>query len=63
MTIHTAIEIPCQVEKKNAVYFSIIRPKNAKNELKCHKVDFLKLKKNPKKRKLKSTQILSNLII
>jgi hypothetical protein len=34
MTIHTAIEIPCRVEKKNAVYFSIIRPKNAKKRVK-----------------------------
>jgi hypothetical protein len=40
-TIHIAIESPCRV--------ALSGPKMQKNELKCHKVDFLELKKNPKK--------------
>ena len=43
MTIHTPIESPCRDYKRYAVLkiiYSIIRPKNAKNTLKCQKFDF-----------------------
>jgi hypothetical protein len=52
MTIHTPIESPCRDDKRYAVFkniYSITRPKNANNTLKYQKIDFLKLKKNPKK--------------
>ena len=52
MTIHTPIESPCRDDKRYAVLkniYSIIQPKNAEKPLKCQKIDFLKLKKNPKK--------------
>ena len=53
MTIHTPIESPCRDDKRYAVLkiiYSIIRPKNAENPLKCKKIDLLKLTKNPKKK-------------
>jgi hypothetical protein len=53
MTIHTPIESPCRDDKREAVFkniFCITRPKNAKNTLKYQTIDFLKLKKNPKKK-------------
>jgi hypothetical protein len=61
MTIHTPIESPCRDDKKYAVLkiiYCIIRPKNAENLLKCQKIDFLKLKKNPKKKA--KTQVHTN---
>jgi hypothetical protein len=53
MTIHTPIESPCRDDKRYAVLkiiYSIIRPKNAENPLKCQKIDFLKLKKKSEKK-------------